>query len=478
MTSKSLKTLLKSAGLAALTLLLATGAVAEASTLDCASFQIRDLGFEDLSTLQAKLDGAVWVEIDDLLVACGSPEALGTTGAASHQRWSDLSLDDLFVVRAAHPGSFSAEDHGLALLARGGPFSIVQATSQEARKFLDAGMLPHAPSGGHVGCGRPHVQPLMGRQVLARRSTNLERRGTTVFGPGAMDAVEAVDGARWLADVTTLAGWNRYTHGSEIDSARDWLVTTFDAIPGLQVSTESFEVQGSVVENVLGVLPGTTRPDEWVIVGGHYDSISQNPSSAAPGAEDNASGCAGVLELARVIAPMAPETTMIFMCYSGEEQGLFGSRDHAGQLVTDGDTSKVQLMLNMDMIGYTGDAELDVLLETEPPYAGDLDPFVDAATAFTTLQTVTSLFAFGSDHVPYLDRGMPAILTIENDWDSYGSYHRTTDLPGNVSQDMGYQILRMNAAVLAHVTGAQVTALFENGFETGDTTGWSMVLGR
>jgi Zn-dependent M28 family amino/carboxypeptidase len=122
-------------------------------------------------------------------------------------------------------------------------------------------------------------------------------------------------------------------------------------------------VGGTVAYNVIATLTGTTRPDDWYIVGGHYDSISEAPLTAAPGAEDNASGCAGVLELARVLTAAPPEGTVLFICYAGEEQGLLGSEDHVADLLASGNASKVQAMLDLDMIAYTADGDLDCLLE-------------------------------------------------------------------------------------------------------------------
>jgi len=223
---------------------------------------------------------------------------------------------------------------------------------------------------------------------------------------------------------------------------------------------------------VIATLAGTTRPDDWYIVGGHYDATSQDPYVAAPGAEDNASGCAGVLELARVLSFYPQEGTVFFICYSGEEQGLWGSDDHAGDLVAAGDADKVQAMLNMDMIGYTSDEDLDCLLESESLGQFLLDLFSDAAEQYTSLRVLTSTWAWGSDHVPYLERGMPALLTIENDWDEYPDYHRTTDLPANITLEMGGEILRMNVAAMAHLIGSDPGVLFRDGFETGDVSGW------
>ena len=451
----------------------APGQTAGSATVDCAVLPINDIGHERLSELQGRLN--LWLELDDVLFACDSPQSLtsaraGLTGSGAYR--SNVPTDRLSIARASHPGQRKSYQ-GATVLTRGGPYQVL---------LVDEGisidqLLAADPEPGHEGCHRAHVMPVTESRVLARQSANRPPGPVHRFGAAAGEAANAVDGARWMSDVETLAGWNRHTHGSEIHQARDWLVAQMTGL-GLATTTETFQVGGTTAFNVIGRLDGTTRPDDWFLVGAHYDSTSQNTSQAAPGAEDNASGCAGVLELARVLTARSPEATIFFICYSGEEQGLHGSNDHAGDLVAAGDASKIQRVLTMDMIGYTGDGDLDVLLETEPAFASTLDPLVDAAAAYTALRTVTSLFAFGSDHVPYLNRDLPALLTIENDWDSYPSYHRTTDTADNLTQAMGEQILRMNAAVLADETGAGSSAetpLFADNFDGGDLSAWSRV---
>jgi len=277
-------------------------------------------------------------------------------------------------------------------------------------------------------------------------------------------------------DVTTLSGFNRYTHGPQIDQARDWLVNQFDAMPGLTVTTPSFWVQSTLAYNVMATLVGTTTPDQWYIIGGHYDSTSENPYVAAPGAEDNASGCAGVLEMARILTDHPPESTVLFVCYSGEEQYLYGSRAHVDELTASGDLSKVQGMLNMDMIGYTSDSDLDCLLETDPFAQSFLNLFADAAALYTSLSIYIDLWAGGSDHVPYLDAGVPAVLTIENEWYAYPWYHSTNDLPQYLTVAMGEEIIKMNVAVMADLVGASLGIDFADGFESGDTTAWSLTI--
>ena len=211
---------------------------------------------------------------------------------------------------------------------------------------------------------------------------------------------------------------------------------------------------GTTSYNVVATLTGTTRPNDWYIVGAHFDSISNNDNQAtAPGCEDNGSGTAAVLEIARIMTAHPPDATVLFICYSGEEQGLYGSTDHASHLVAAGDSSKIKAAQIMDMIGYTGDSDIDCLLETSSLGQFMIHAYSAAAAQYTSLRIVTSLNPFGSDHVPYLNRGMPALLTIENDWDSYPGYHRSNDLIGNVSTVMGGEVLKMNVAALAKMIG-------------------------
>ncbi len=173
--------------------------------------------------------------------------------------------------------------------------------------------------------------------------------------------------------------------------------------------------------------------------------------------------------MARIFTAQPSPATILFICYSGEEQGLFGSNFHASGLVADGLANDVKAVLIMDMVGFTADADLDCLLETSSANAALADAFAAAAAA-TDLNIVISFNPFGSDHVPYLNRGMPSLLTIENDWDIYPCYHRTCDSASNITLAMGREILKMNVAAMGQMTG--FGPVFTDGFESGDTSGW------
>jgi len=277
-----------------------------------------------------------------------------------------------------------------------------------------------------------------------------------------MDMVNKVNVTRWFNDIQTLASWNRYAMGTQIQTATSWLVQQFSAIPGLSVTTQSFPFRVSYTGvNVVATLTGKSRKSEYYIVGGHYDSTSQSPKTTAPGAEDNASGAAGVLEMARVFAQYPPEVSVQFICYSAEEQGLFGSQYNADLWVANAKSLKVVQV--MDMIGYrapTSKVE-EVLIETLPAFEPLLSYYQQAASTYTlhNLKAVFSLQPFGSDHVPYLDRGMTALLSIDNDWDKYPDYHKTTDVPANINKNIGEDILRMNIAALQLIINAAAANL-------------------
>jgi len=394
--------------------------------------------------------------------------ALEAAGLRIGRRWSGVDGARLYVLHGVRRREAEALGR---VLAGAGRSAVVELAPE--RSLDEPFHATHAPAPGEPAALRLRdVAEAVGDVVVLARS-----EVPSAVGPvtPALDAlVGGVDASRWLAAATTLAGWNRWTRGSQVALARDWLVARFAEVRGAEVWTESFPVTTSTGWNVFARLAGTTEPETWYLVGGHYDSISENPSSSAPGAEDNASGCAGVLEIARAAAETPPPRTLLFVCYSGEEQGLYGSTDHASDLVASGGDAGFGGGLIFDMIGYDGDATLDVLLETGAIGETLIDLFSTASADYAGLVVSSSLNPFGSDHVPYLQRGMPALLAIENDWDIYPDYHKTTDLPGNLSLPMGAGIARMGAAGIGRLAGlADVPGLlFRDGFERGNASAW------
>ena len=149
-----------------------------------------------------------------------------------------------------------------------------------------------------------------------------------------------------------------------IGEASAWLKSEFEKLPGLKVEFHGFTDpklmrDGELVpqRNVIATLRGKTRPDEIVVFGAHYDSLNLtekgNPDAIAPGANDNATGTAGVLEAARILSQSEHDRTIVFACFSAEEQGLIGAWHFAKHLKDSG--ANVVSMLNNDIIGGAKD---------------------------------------------------------------------------------------------------------------------------
>lgn len=392
-----------------------------------------------------------WYELGDVLVISGTPGS--RRRAAMRASVTDVESpgpdERLFVTRHVHPNDIVriqiSRPGGRAprMLATSGLYGLVAARPGDIA-LLDDGHdhadVTAAESG--VVVARSAVNDL--RPIAPADASKL----STLRG-----YADSVDPARWHETVATLADFRtRYVGTQGVADARDYLAAQFREL-GLTVATPEFNVGSRKAQNVVAELRGTTRPDELHIVCGHYDSTSEQPSTLAPGAEDNASGAAGVLELARVLSASRPQATVRFIAFSGEEAGLYGSWDYVRKVVANGESRRIRAVINMDMIGFTRDDDLDVLLETST-VGGDLvDVLAEAAAAVTDLRVVTSFYPFGSDHVPFLDANIPTVLTIENDWSAYRDYHTSRDAIENVRVDMGGQILRMNAAALGQLAG-------------------------
>lgn len=405
--------------------------------------------------------GGWWLEFEtQLLVAAPAPALQRLTQNRAGTPLPALTPEALAL--QARACGVDERQH-LPAIAEAGRFALVWAP----RRFVPYATAPSS-----------EWQPVLPNTVLGRdQSHRGDPQPKGGADPQILARVQAVDPHRWFSALSDLAGFDRSSFGNSIDGARDWLAARFTEA-GLQVSLHTFSFNHSStmvsVENVVATLPGTDLAHEWIIVGGHYDSrnLVITSTTQTPGAEDNASGCAGVLEMARVFAQVERRRTMVFACFAGEEQGLFGGHAFAQKLLNDGDLARVQLAVIMDMIGYSGDTDLDLLLETGSAHTGLFARYTAARPLYAPeARIVTSSTPCCSDHMPFIDRGVPALLTIQNDWNpgqpgGYVHYHTITDIPANITRatEMGGAILKLNAAILAEAVGL-VPVLFKDGFE-------------
>jgi Zn-dependent M28 family amino/carboxypeptidase len=188
--------------------------------------------------------------------------------------------------------------------------------------------------------------------------------------------------------------------------------------------------------NVASVIRGhSPRAHETVIVGAHRDHFGQQGGRLFPGADDNASGTAVMLEVARVLAsaPAAPKRSILFLSFSGEEQGLLGSRLYMSQPIAP--LATTTCMVNIDHAGI-GNGRLTVGVTG-----------VDKSVALEAAKTAGSvdkldLYGFfpGGDHVPFKEAGIPTIAVVSGG--IHPHFHQPTDTAETINPEILQTVAR------------------------------------
>ena len=324
---------------------------------------------------------------------------------------------------------------------------------------------------------------------------------------------------------STLSTQTDPTRG--IGAARDWLKGEFDKVAAtsggrMTVALQSF-VQPpanriptpTTITNVVATLKGS-QPESvgrTYVVSGHYDSRNSDNFDGvndAPGANDDASGVAAVLEMARVMAPHQFDATIVFMAVAGEEQGLYGSAFYAAQAKAQG--ADIEGMLDNDIIGssHADDGEfvpheIRVFAEGVPSnetpaqaavrqsVGGEADSAPRQLARYVKEQGENSAtgmrvrviyrrdrFLRGGDHIPFLQQGYPAVRFTEIN-ENFAHQHQNVRVENGVQfgdliefVDFAYtnRVAKVNAATLMALANAPATpknALIIDAALTNDT---------
>jgi hypothetical protein len=342
-----------------------------------------------------------------------------------------------------------------------------------------------------------------GQQVLVGSKPN----------PRVEAVLEEVSAARIEATVRTLAGFGtRHTLSDPdqpargIGAARRWIKNELERYASdsggrLKVEEDAFMQptaprvpRPTLVVNLVAILPGDDPASRarWLVVSGHYDSIprpNSDSQSDAPGANDDASGTAVVLELARVMSKRHFDATLVFLAVAGEEQGLLGSTHWAEKARAEHRT--IEAMLTDDIVGNTlggngvrdnrrlrvfsegiASDETEAQARLRRAQGGENDGpsrqlarYVkesaerDVPGFEVTLVFRRDRYGRGGDHIPFNERGYAAVRLTEPNED-FDRQHQRVERRGGVDTgdvvervDFAYvaQVARVNASVLANL---------------------------
>jgi hypothetical protein len=271
--------------------------------------------------------------------------------------------------------------------------------------------------------------------------------------------IDSTSADNMMATIQRLQDFvSRYVVVDSCWAAGYWIRDEFASLGYADIRTDTFRTwtfQDSVsAVNVVAVKPGTTRPTEYVILGGHYDSVTNenftDPDAPAPGAEDNATGTAAVLEAARVLRDVGLDRSVIFACWSAEEVGLWGSRAFVADAVEE--SLDIVLYLNVDCIGVeTAEAPFATVYSDSQALA--VGAFIaDVARTYTAHPFDTTVQPIGSsDQNSFWEAGYNVVDTDPNGHNLY--LHTPNDIIDHVDPDLLWSIAATNLVATAAVAG-------------------------
>jgi Zn-dependent M28 family amino/carboxypeptidase len=330
-----------------------------------------------------------------------------------------------------------------------------QEDHPDARIVVDKGRYlvvdadPGAPPGGlHAYCYS--VRPLPAGAVVF---DELPPRRGAFAADATGTAAAALSRESFKDDVDRLAFLRtRHSRSAEFIGALEWAKDRLQDL-GFVTSVQTVPVPGGTSRNLIADRTGDGGDRKAVLVTAHLDSVNtQGMAAEAPGADDNASGTAGVLAIAGALAGRTGRHDLRLILFGGEEQGLFGSRHYVAGL--DGaERARISAVVNMDMIACLNSSHPTVLLEGAPVSQPVMDALAGIAREHTSLAVQTSLNPFNSDHVPFIDLGIPAVLTIEGTDSANDRVHTERDTLETLDISLAMEILRMNATFVAQALG-------------------------
>jgi hypothetical protein len=386
----------------------------------------------------AESAGATWTRLGDAILVTGDSAALrrvATIAGAEPEARPGVRRSHLHLV-TQNGRQFQQEHPHVPVVVDRGRYLVVELDPGEARRPAQ----PHLPCYSVRGLPENTV-------VFSQVTPALTRRPAAVAEAQRVDAVSRI---AFETDLRKLAGFRtRHSTSAEFLSAAEWVESELRGL-GFVTSVQPVPVQGGTTRNVIAERPGGGRDSrQVVVVTAHLDSINIRDGAAAPapGADDNGSGSAGLLGIARALSDHAGARNLRLILFGGEEQGLFGSLHYVAGL-DDAERARIHSVLNMDMIASRNTPAPTVLLEGAAVSRGVIDALAAAAHSHTGLAVQTSLMPFNSDHVPFIERGVPAVLTIEGSDGANDRIHTARDTLDHIDHDLAIEILRMNVAYL------------------------------
>ena len=295
-----------------------------------------------------------------------------------------------------------------------------------------------------------HVKPGIPYHLMENFSSVEGRKVQTYFpdvrlaklkmaSPAILASMSRLSVAQIKSDVEHLASYRTRAAGTEDNQkTTNWIADEFTSL-GYTVTRQCYRTTAC---SIIADKGGETASEDVILIMAHFDSVGKSFA----GADDNASGTAVLMEIARALKGHRSNKTIRFFATNGEELGLLGAEHYARVLRESGSIKNVKFAINMDMVGYNSNGVVE--LETDGKFETLANWYASLVRQYTSLTPKITLGAWGSDHVPFLKSGVPTMLTIE-DWSTKTPcYHMECDKPDTLNYEYAGEIAKLNLAAI------------------------------
>ena len=280
-----------------------------------------------------------------------------------------------------------------------------------------------------------------------------------LFITSVIDRVNFTKLGKWVDDLTSFH--TRHTKSGYIQDAAYWLKNELQTICEGKVYFHNFSQTDQGIDyhlkNIVCDKKGYAADNLIIVISAHYDSRMQdinNTNGRAPGADDNASGVSAILELARILSQIDLKNNIQFVLFSGEEQGQWGSKNYVKYLHDN--NTKIDLVINADMIGYRPQGSNEVYLEYDRGNkvpTNDISSYIvgifmkQIALEYTKLNATLTVLS-NSDYRPFEAFGYTVIGVHDGGVEQNPDYHSTSDIPDSLDLKYLSSITRLLLATI------------------------------
>jgi Zn-dependent M28 family amino/carboxypeptidase len=260
---------------------------------------------------------------------------------------------------------------------------------------------------------------------------------------------------------------------SALQAAAHYVSAEFSSL-GYQVVPQAYQARGVRCENLEVTVKGAAHPGEIIVVGAHYDTVA-----GSPGADDNASGVAGVIEIARALAQLRLARTVKLVAFVNEEPPFFYFGEMGSKVYAEGARARgddIRVMLSLEMLGCYSNAprsqSYPPLLRWFYPERGNFIGFVSNLRSRHALASVVGAFKANcdfpaeylaspafvpgvawSDQLSFWRAGYPAVMVTDTAFYRYPHYHRASDTPDRIRYPEMARVVGGLARAIASIAG-------------------------